>query len=266
MRRLTVLLLLLTALAICSMAAPAVAVLGGPLTASWNSDVQAKLLATGFFSTVDIINISTTTPTLAQLKNYSAVLVYSDEPGYADATTFGNNLADYVDGGGGVVLAVFAIGANVMSGRFHTADYYAIEPGPSASGTVLTMGTILEAGSPLLTGVSSMNGGTSSFHGTGSLNGSAVGVVNWSNGKPLIARRTIGGRQRVDLNFFPPSNAARADLWLATTDGARIMANALLFTIPGAPTTVPALSAGALAGLAVILMGAGLFLLRPRRV
>jgi hypothetical protein len=77
-----------------------VAILGGPGTPSWNNDVQSKLLGTGFFSTVDIINISTTTPTLAQLLQYNAVLVYTDSPGVLNPTVFGDTLANYVDAGG----------------------------------------------------------------------------------------------------------------------------------------------------------------------
>ena len=46
--------------------------------ATWNTDVQNKLLSTGFFSVVDVININTNTPTLSQLFSYNTVLVYTN--------------------------------------------------------------------------------------------------------------------------------------------------------------------------------------------
>jgi hypothetical protein len=238
------------------------AILGAASTTSWNTDVQAKLNATGAFSSVTTIDLKTTTPTLAQLQGYSAVLVYTDS-GVLDGATLGNNLADYVDAGGGVVMAVFAVASVPIGGRFNSQDYYALEPLNQAEPGNLTLGTIHEIGSPLLTGVSSFNGGSSSYYGTGNLNAAAVDVVDWSNGRPLIARRTISGHRRVDLNFYPPSSDARSDFWLAGTDGAKIMANALLY-VAGSSVSVPSLSSIALAGLILLLLASGVWMLRPR--
>src|SRR5947199_6761166 len=62
-----------------------------------------------------------TTTTVDQLRAYKSVLVWSDN-GFADSTALGNNLADYVDGGGGVVMAVFALNSGYLNGRFVTGD------------------------------------------------------------------------------------------------------------------------------------------------
>jgi hypothetical protein len=206
-----------------------VALVVGAEDPGYVSDVQAKLMATGRFSQVDFIDAGSGTPTLAQLQNYGSVLVWSDG-GFADRTTLGNNLADYVDGGGGVVVAVFANASVPIGGRFASSDYYALEPLDQDEGTELTLGTVYEPSSPLMAGVMTFDGGTNSYHGTGSPNGSAVRVADWSNGIPLILRRTIGGVPRVDLNFFPPSSDARGDFWVDSTDGVKLMANALVFT------------------------------------
>src|SRR2546423_8661813 len=196
------------------------------------NDAQSKLIATGRFSQVDVIDAHSTTPTVQQLRAYKSVLVWSDSA-FADASTFGNNLADYVDGGGGVVIAVFANLSSVLNqvgGRFASEDYFAIEPAGVASGTELTLGTIYEPTSPLLNGVTTFDGGTSSYHiNTGTLNTNGVRVADWSNGQPLIARRTINKVQRADLNFFPPSSDVSPDFWTSSTDGVKIMANALEF-------------------------------------
>ena len=210
-----------------------VAIIGAPGGgATWNTDIQTKLLATGDFSTVDVFDAHTTTPTVAQLDLYSSVLVFSDAP-YADSTTLGNNLDTYLRSGGGVVQAMFMLLSNPsydLSGAFATNDDYVIEPLSDNSGTELTLGTVHLPGSPLMTGVTSFDGGTSSFRGTGALNASATDVADWSNGAPLVGYRTIGSGVTVGLNFYPPSSDVRPDFWNSSTDGATLMANALTFS------------------------------------
>jgi hypothetical protein len=80
----------------------------------------AQLLATGLFSSVADINVNSSTPTLAQLQGYSAILVYTNFIP-ANGTALGNVLAQYVNGGGGLVLSTYsfsnpwAIGGQIMT-------------------------------------------------------------------------------------------------------------------------------------------------------
>jgi hypothetical protein len=207
-----------------------IAILGSPAGGgSWSKDVRSLLLATGQFSVVDVYPINIVTPALTLLMTYKAVLVYSDAPGYAKPNALGDVLADYVDAGGGVVIAVFANAGIAFGGRFATEDYWCIEPGGTSSGKPLELGAIHVPGSPLLAGVLTFYGGSSSYYGTGQLNAAAVDVADWSNGAPLVASRVIGGHNRVDLNFYPPSNLVRSDFWAHATDGSLLMANALTY-------------------------------------
>ena len=84
---------------------PDIALLKTELDPSHAADVQAKLNATGQFTSVTVIDTASVTPTLAQLQAFDAVLIWS-AAAYADPVTLGNNLADYHDAGGGVVTAV----------------------------------------------------------------------------------------------------------------------------------------------------------------
>src|SRR5690242_2688760 len=86
-------------------------------TPSWVNEVQTKLVATGRFSQVDLIDAGSGTPTVDQLRAYKSVMVWGDS-NFLDSNALGNNLADYVDGGGGVVIAVFGNTGGIMSGRF----------------------------------------------------------------------------------------------------------------------------------------------------
>lgn len=75
--------------------------------------------------------------------------------------------------------------------------------------------------------VNSFEGGRSSRHSTVVIAESATLIANWSNGMPLVA---VKGRV-VGLNFYPISSKAYPKYWNASTDGARLMANALLYKV-----------------------------------
>src|SRR5208337_2029046 len=151
--------------------------------ASFVADVQTKLMATGKFSTVDIINAASATPSVAQLQAYRAVLVWSNS-GFADSVSLGDNLDTYLRGGGGVVIAVFANtdpGILDLRGAFATNGDFPMTVAEQSSGTELTLGTVHVPGSPLLAGVATFDGGTSSYYDPGTLTPGSVDVADWSN-------------------------------------------------------------------------------------
>ena len=198
------------------------------------ADVQSKLLATGAFSQVDLIDASSSTPTLATLKQYDALLTWSNA-NFHDGAALGDVLADYVDLGGGVVQAPFSLGtrsigtAPDLDGRWETGGYL-----PFTEGTLFAAGPVTlvpdQPAHPILLGVVDvalidgfMNAPISLMPGT-------TLVAHWSNGEPLVGVRDgpVQGRI-VGLNLFPPSSDAQDGFWDATTDGAQLMANALRF-------------------------------------
>ena len=76
---------------------------------------------------------TTTTPSLSALSAYDCVYTFPDQA-YLDRVTFGNNLADYVDGGRVVVLGSFSTytTGNALGGRIMTPGY---SPVTSPAGT-----------------------------------------------------------------------------------------------------------------------------------
>ncbi len=195
-------------------------------TPAWAQEVQAGLQATGDFQVVDLFNASSGTPTLAQMQPYGAIMFFSDS-GFSDPTTLGNNAADYYDQGGQVVVATFANASVPIQGRFGTVGngYMLIQPAgqdqPNDS-----LGQILEPNSPLVAGVSKLSAQAAYRSSGGPINGGVV-VAQWASGKPLIVRGVVKGRNRADVNMYPPSSKSRADFW--SGDGTRIMRNALLY-------------------------------------
>ena len=190
-------------------------------------DVQSTLFNTGAFTAVDLYDATNQTPTLAELTPYKAVLLYSNF-GFSDPFTIGNNLADYFDGGGRVVLTTAANCNNyAIGGRFISDGYHVI--GLADVDFVFSpdsLGTVSEPASPLMNGVVSLSSETTVRCLGQPANGGVV-VAAWGNGVPLIVRGTIQGRNRVDLNLFPISGNVIPQYW--SGNGGEIMKNALLF-------------------------------------
>jgi hypothetical protein len=242
-----------------------VAVLAAETTDAWNSDVTNKIIGVGSLPKVDLIPVTGATPILAQLRAYQSVMVYSDSS-FNDSVAMGNVLADYIDQGGGVALATFAFwnsGGLSIQGRLVTGGYLPFTTGSQTSAANLTMVKDLPL-HPLLDGVSSFNGGTSSFQNSPiSIASGATLVAHWSNSQPLVGGKDDGAGRSAGLNFFPPSSDATGFGWISSTDGARLMANALLWSGKIPPTIISApadqvLPLGATANFKVVAAGTSL--------
>ncbi len=208
-------------------AKPTVGLLNANASASWDADTRDKLMATGGFADVVVLPESgcgAATPTLQDLEQYDAVAVWND-CGFQEPQALGDVLADYVDGGGHVVVAAFA-GADSIRGRFSTEGYSAVVSSGGGEGGRAHL-VADDADDPLLAGVGSFDGGGSSYRiPVAPAEGSTV-VAHWSTGEPLVVR----GAKSIYLNFFPPSSDVRGDFWDASTDGTRLLANALNATL-----------------------------------
>ncbi len=210
------------------------------------TDPRDKILATGLFSEVAIINATgigdgVGTPPLETLLEYDAIITWSNAS-YDDAVSMGDVLADYVDAGGGVVVAVFANtstnSARFLQGRWLSDPGYIAIPqgGGFVDGTAAGLGEVLVEDHPTLEGVASFFNnapiGSSGPFGAwrpaelGLTTGSTL-VARWTTGETLIA--IAPNPAVVELGFHPVSSEVNAGYWDQTTDGGRIMANALLF-------------------------------------
>jgi hypothetical protein len=198
-------------------------------------DTEAKLELSGEFASVKLENCGGAIISLEELLEYDVVLVMGDVD-FADATEMGNVLADGVDAGVGVVLAVFTTAyPNTLGGRFATDNYYAILGSNTQAQDDGPFGWDEEVpGHPLLTDVSTFGAGAASFRpgaGTALVAGSTL-VATWldPNSTPLIVERDLlNGMRRVDLGFWPVTTDAAPDGGVeATSDAMQMVINALL--------------------------------------
>ena len=202
-------------------------------------DVQSKLIATGNFSTVDISNIAYSTPSLSELLNYDAVLIWRHGDFYEPAS-LGNVLTEYVDAGGGLVIGALATSdVSYPSGTFVTDQYGVIVPGPMGYGPQAFLGDVHLPGHPLMNGITSFDGGLESYRSTNNnLTTGSYRIADWTDGLPLIAAKENVGpakARRVDINFFPPTLITYGNsAWDVNTDGDLIIANALTWVAGGA--------------------------------
>ncbi len=212
------------------------------VTSLWFTEPRDALLGSGFFNSVTILDAGQVTPSLNELLAFDAVLVWSNLA-LGDATLLGENLAKYVNRGGGVVVAVFATSSTTagrsLTGRWATHGYEIV---PAASGNMTgsaTLGTILQTGHPTVSGVTSFAGGSLSFRPTTPVVLPPGQVIaEWSDGSTLVASRedTVGAR--VDLGFYPPSDnvdAIAGNYWDPMTDGDLLLVNAMKFAAQRTP-------------------------------
>jgi hypothetical protein len=195
----------------------------------FRTDVATKLTTRGFVVTV--VNAEDVTPTLAELQAHDVAFVYTNLSPQS-STQLGDVLADFVDGGKPVVVAVFATAFIPLQGRWATGAYDPIAPGGLSSGGPQTLSALIPE-HLLLAGVRSFNGGSGSYRPSEtSVRPGAVRVADWSSGEVLIATfDTNFAAKVVGLGFFPPSSGIRSDCWDVNTDGVRIMANALNYAV-----------------------------------
>jgi hypothetical protein len=135
------------------------------------------------------------TPTAAELAPYDAVLMFNNFL-FKDAKAVGNALADYVDGGGNVVitLAAFVQGYDIR-GRFASDGYLPFEIGVGPAGTSV-LGDY-DKQHPIFNDVVFIVGDQLAITNT---TAGARLLATWQDGRPFIATTRRG--QVVGMNIF----------------------------------------------------------------
>ena len=139
---------------------------------------------------VDLFDGSVGIPTLGQLQQYEIVVPFGDTM-FLDADTLGNNLADYVDGGGIVVQYGFAHAGPGdpagINGRWLTDGYNPYDYSENLETNPFSLGAF-NAGHPLMIGVATLN---SDFANVVTPNAAATEVAQNSLGESLVAYRPV---------------------------------------------------------------------------
>ncbi|MEO0078161.1 MAG: S8 family peptidase, partial [candidate division WOR-3 bacterium] len=186
-----------------------------------DTTLGVRLQALG--DSVDYFDGQTGTPTLQQLQAYDAVGAHSNYT-YQSPSGLGDVLADYVDAGGGVVLANFSYTSGwAMAGRIMTGAYATISPGANTH-LNSSLGWY-NPGHPIMAGVSSVQ---DQYMASGTFVSTAESVARWNDGRPYVA---VSANQKVaGTNMYPGiyNTPSRQGDW------ALVIHNALMFVSGGA--------------------------------
>lgn len=203
-------------------------------TGSYVSQVAAALQSTGILGVVDTVNANVSTPSLATLMNYDAVLYCPDNHPALDAASLGNRLSDYVDLGGGVVTTAGAhtpvlsyLRGHWLSrsrGALTLGNQFLFTPAPAMAFNV--------PAHPVFEAVKSVN---STIVDGGNLAPGATQLSHWNNEnmKPAVA---IKGA--VISTSVYPTLAHTSPAYSPTGDYLRLLANALTVTADTNPAPV----------------------------
>ncbi|MBW7998444.1 MAG: hypothetical protein FVQ81_18095 [Candidatus Glassbacteria bacterium] len=160
--------------------------------------VQTYLTPFGF-PVLDTFDNNSGTPTLAQLQNYDVVILWSNSS-FSNATLFGDNLADYVDSGGGVVLAAFAhhAGTSIL-GRIISDGYSPYNIDGSGPFSNQNVGSVDQPGHPIMENVVTLN---AYYRSAPTMAAGGISIANFDNGAPMVAVTATGNV--VGLEVIPP--------------------------------------------------------------
>ena len=201
-------------------------------TALWYQDVLNKIAAgmTGSWNDKSLIITQNNTSSYAgsdlTTANFDVVFIWTDSS--FTNTSLGTNLQNFIISGGGLVICVFAIASLALPNTFNYT-YTPIIFANNQSMASSSLGTY-DSSDPLMKNVTNFNPGTSKY-GAGNLNAQAgaTTVAQYNDGNRLVVKKTIGTARTVALNFFPPSSVGRSDFWTSSTDGGKLMANAIVW-------------------------------------
>ncbi|MBN2538141.1 hypothetical protein JXB37_07700, partial [candidate division WOR-3 bacterium] len=164
---------------------------------------------TAYGHTVHHFDARSATPTVDTLSAYDAVITWSNYT-YADATTLGNNLATYVDGGGRVIIAMFAYASGWgLAGRImNEAAYQTFPQGSYGFGLVST--NWLDPSHPITAGLSAI---TDYFRGHVYAASSATVLGTWANGYDFCALSQNGEVVGITMHPGQAGNTYRVGPW-----------------------------------------------------
>ncbi len=208
------------------------------------TQLQSQILAEPGVAIVDLFDATSGTPTLGQLQQYQIVVPLSNiaSSGFQDATTLGNNLADYVDGGGVVVQHGFTFYGpfpQAINGRWVTGNYNPYNYSTNFLDFGFTLGTF-NAGHPLMAGVTTLHAG---FAENLTLAAGATEVAQTNVATSLVAFQSVsGGHTTVGVTAYLGATSSGSGDW------GKVIANAGRWLIGGpcpSPTPTPTATATA---------------------
>jgi hypothetical protein len=162
--------------------------------------------------------------------SYDVLLISTIQQGFKDPNVFGDQLADFCDNGGGLVLcqwtswrAPFGIMGRFFNEKYHPL-YGNVDYTPSTSAMMP-----VDKMHPILHGVKTFVGGA---NGRSTCAPNGYLIAKYNDGLPLIVENRNPNTQRsaiIGLNFVAHSDTDNLLFWDASSDGHLILYNSLRY-------------------------------------
>jgi len=201
--------------------------------------VRGTVQSSGWFTHTDALDIEANSPDLAALTSYDAVLVYSDGP-VLDPVAVGDTLAEFVEAGGGVVVAGRMLDDTVgIGGLFLTQGILPVDRGSIAIPNSVNMSPLPGhawdrgpvQGHPVVMGLNAFNGGPASQHVVDiTAVPNADRLADWATGALGVAtleNPALPCGRTAALNLLP---VCGGNGWDCNGDGRLLIAQSLLWT------------------------------------
>ncbi len=199
------------------------------------ADVYQKIVSTNLFDQVDLHTSNDSLPTLEKLLRYDAILYWNDYVPVSH-TTFSERIVEYINSGGGFVDGICHTGDYRQLPSPYSDDYRVFQFASYKYNTGFESIIKDIPSHPILNGVNTFAATSPLQQFNVTLLSGAYTILTGSNDVPLVvARENIGNAKarRVSFNFWPVSSDIKDSQWNSSTDGARLMANALLWVAGG---------------------------------
>ena len=228
------------------------------------SNVQQAMMATGKFTSVDVIDTQNSTPDLATLSAYTDILVWTDAAP-ADRVGLGNVLASYYDlGGKHLTIANYAFSTIATVKPFNLPD-------PELQGTIASApyAALINAGvngdvsgelvpvvsnDPIFTGLdpTTLYYFENQYFAHPTLAAGATLIAADGSGSGAVALIARSQNGVVNLNFYPAGSMGE-ELGSNSTDFFTLLANSFLPVPP--PSDPPTVNSGCIADLSAAATG-----------
>ncbi|KAJ5066732.1 btb (poz) domain-containing 2a-related [Anaeramoeba ignava] len=191
---------------------------------------------------VDHINGRIITPSLKDLMKYDVLFIYSDY-NWSENQQTSDVVKEYVESGGGIVIC----GAFALSNEHPQKDFL----GDIVNGFIpLSKGKVVrnhvnhlgkfDKKHPIMNEIKTFHGGNASFYvDTEEIYGGEV-IARWDNGKPLVIEKkpSVESGLIIVLNIFPISSHPFSNGWNHSTDGGKLISNAVQYCSEKSPHTI----------------------------
>lgn len=192
-------------------------------------DLQLRLMESGDFSLVDKFDLSNVAPTAAELGAYDAVWIFGDSQSY-DTHDLGDALADYMDSGGGVVIAPAVFTDEYVEGRYTDEGYAPFELADTSwFGGSYSLLVPDEPDHAVLDGVTLASAGSGSNVMYVRAAATATLVAHWDvEDVPAVAVTEVHGRSAF-VSLVPASSEVYDTYYPLDSDVPRLLANLSLW-------------------------------------